>query len=304
MHKIFTDRYYNLVFNINCADQQEFIDLINTLKTQTNINPSIVKSYSGNYYDNCRATIRGSNCTESVCLGEMIGHYACDHNNNAFLDIIRDKYFYDNIIHYAVDNEATEQVEYILNINSAYANATGPRGKTPLYHAITNVSVPMVKLLLSHCANPALTFGVARTNYLDHALWVYDHYYGNDQYNADKITIIELMMHDGTEPTIDMSPEQCAIYNKIQQKYAEHNKEEQEYWEKLAEEDRAHREQEEWNEAFEQAFAEQDYDSDEEDYMNDVPSRRLPEPVRQAMIREQEKTDLKAKGRWVGSIYD
>jgi hypothetical protein len=307
MHEIFTDRYFDLEFHVKCADQQEFINLINTLKTQTNVNPSLIQSYSGDLNDYCCATMRGCGDLEYVCLGEMIGHYACDHNNNAFLDILQDKHYhvlFDQIIHYAVDNDAIEQVEYILNINSAYANAAGHRGKTPLYHAITNVNVPMVKLLLRHGANPAYTYGMAGTNYLDHALWVYDHYYGDDQYNADKITIIELiMMRNECEPTMDLSPEQRAIYDKIQQKIAEYNKEEQEYWEKLAEEDRAQREQEEWDEAFERAFAEQDYDSEEEDYLNDVPSRRLPQSVREAMLREQEKAELKAKGQWSRSKY-
>lgn len=220
MHEIFTDRYFDLEFHVKCADPQEFIDLVNTLKTQTNVNPSIIQSYSGDLNDYCCATMRGCGNDEYVCLGELIGKYACDYNNNAFLDIIQDKHYhvlFDKIIHYAVDNESIEQVEYILNINSSYANAAGHRGKTPLYHAITNVSVPMVELLLDRGADPSLLYSVAMTNYLDHALWVYDHYYGDDEYNEDKITIIRLLYQRGIEPTQPLTEEQRAVLQKVSQ---------------------------------------------------------------------------------------
>ena len=218
MHDIFTDRYFNLEFHVKCDEVQEFIDLINALKTQTNLDPSIIHSYSGDFDDYCCATLRGSGSDEYVYLVEMIGEYACDYNNNAFLDIIRDKNpdIFDTVIHYAVDNQAIAQVKYILDIDSRYANAAGHRGKTPLYFAICNVDVPMVKLLLSYGADPSFTYGVANSNYLDHALWVYDHYYSAmDDYNDNKVAIVKLMMEHGAKPNDTMSPEQLALYNQL-----------------------------------------------------------------------------------------
>lgn len=217
MHEIFTNRYCDLELHVKCDNPREFINIINAFKEQSNLDPSIVKSYSGDINDYCRAFTRGSGDIKYVSLAQVIGEYACDHNNNAFLDIINETGF-NETIHYAVDNGAFEQVEYILDINSSYANAPGPRGKNPLYHAITNVNVPMVELLLDRGADPALLYGNnVLSNYLDHALWVYDHYYGNDEYNEDKITIIRRIMSYGTEPTQPLTEEQQAVLQKVSQ---------------------------------------------------------------------------------------
>jgi hypothetical protein len=52
----------------------------------------------------------------------------------------------------------------------------------------------MVDLLLSHGANPLNTYGMAHTNYIDHAIWVNDHYYSaEDGYNEKKIAIVNLV---------------------------------------------------------------------------------------------------------------
>ncbi len=254
MHEIFTNRYCDLELHVKCDNPREFINIINAFKEQSNLDPSIVKSYSGDINDYCRAFTRGSGDIKYVSLAQVIGEYACDHNNNAFLDIINETGF-NETIHYAVDNGAFEQVEYILYINSSYANAPGPQGKTPLYHAITNVNVTMVELLLDRGADPALLYGNdVLSNYLDHALWVYDHYYGSDEYNSDKITIIRRIMSYGTEPTRPLTPEQRAIYDKYNNKYIL-DKQEQEEWEALAleheEEERRLREEEEIQKDFE-----------------------------------------------------
>ena len=56
----------------------------------------------------------------------------------------------------------------------------GHRGKTPLYYAIIDKSIELVKLLLENGANPNLKYAVCQNTYLDLAI---DCYKNDIEYN-------------------------------------------------------------------------------------------------------------------------
>ena len=205
MHEIFTDKYYDLSFHLKTVNQSLFKDFINLFNSYSGLKPEDTNIYfqqGGDMNDYCAALLRGCGNIETVSVGQIIGEYACDTNDTRFLDIlVKHGFDLSPIMIYAAKANTISAVFYCLS-QGVSTNVTGNRNKTPLYYAIDNVSVPMVRLLLDCHADPSLKFSVAQLNYLDHALWVYENYYSSEPYYDEcKIKIVELLIDTGVKMT-------------------------------------------------------------------------------------------------------
>ncbi len=209
MHSLFTDRYHSHEFCLKAVNEDLFKDFINLFNNYKGLTPDDTNLYfeqGGDIHDYCTACMRGCGDYETISVGRIIGEYACDHGDHGdhkFLDIlVKHNYDLTPIMFYATERDCINTVMYCIFKNKDYVNAFGHRGKTPLYDAITNVSLPMVYLLLDYGADPSLTFSVAQTNYLDHALWVWEHYqHSVFWYEEVKTKIVKLIIDRGTKVT-------------------------------------------------------------------------------------------------------
>jgi ankyrin repeat protein len=115
-------------------------------------------------------------------FGESAAIYACKENDNRFLEMLQ-KHNYSNfnaVLFKAVSLNAINQVKWLLNLPTINVNTLGQRWKTPLYYAIIDKSIELVKLLLENGANPNLKYAVCQNTYLDLAI---DCYKNDIEYN-------------------------------------------------------------------------------------------------------------------------
>jgi len=206
MHSLFTDSYHSHEFCLKAVNEDLFKDFINLFNNYKGLKPDDTNLYfeqGGDINDYCTACVRGCGEYETLSIGEVIGEYACDHNNTEFLDIlIKHNYSLEHVILYAAEHDCINAVMYCIFKNKEYVNTYGHRNKTPLYYAISNMSLPMVYLLLDYGADPSLTYSVAQLNYLDYALWVWENYDSDVSWHKDaKIRIIKLIIERGTKVT-------------------------------------------------------------------------------------------------------
>lgn len=206
MHSLFTESYHSHEFYLKSVNEDLFKDFINLFNNYKGLKPDDTNLYfeqGGDINDYCTAKVRGCGDYETISIGEVIGIYACDHNNTEFLDIlVKHNYDLSPIILYAAEIDCINAVMYCILKEPELVNVLGHRDKTPLYYAILNVSLPMVYLLLDNGADPKLTYSRAQLNYLDHALWVWENYHSSEPcYEEKKTQIVKLIIDHGTKVT-------------------------------------------------------------------------------------------------------
>jgi ankyrin repeat protein len=76
------------------------------------------------------------------------------------------------LLSYAILNNH-DMANYLLNL-SPNPNMPGHRGKTPLYYAILKADLDIIIKLINLGANPNLTYGMSKTNYLYFAVYRLD----------------------------------------------------------------------------------------------------------------------------------
>lgn len=186
MSEIFTDCAFDLGFDIdNESLITVFTDYINSFASDKNLDPSCIENYiklGGNLLDVCCAYRYGNGDLMCEQFGESAAIYACKENDNRFLEMLQ-KYNYSNfnaILFKAVSLNAINQVKWLLNLPTINVNTLGQRWKTPLYYAIIDKSIELVKLLLENGANPNLKYAVCQNTYLDLAI---DCYKNDIEYN-------------------------------------------------------------------------------------------------------------------------
>jgi hypothetical protein len=199
MSKIFTDSAFDLGFDI---DNESLIPIftnnINSFASEKNLDPACIENYikvGGNLLDACCAYHYGNGDLMYEQFGESAGIYACKENDNRFLEMLQ-KYNYNNfngILHKAVSLNAINQVKWLLNLPNIDVNSFGHRGKTPLYYAIRNKSIELVKLLLENGTNPNLKYAMCQNTYLDLAI---DCYENDIEYNKTQESKLEKDIED------------------------------------------------------------------------------------------------------------
>lgn len=179
MHSLFTDTYYDHQFYLKQVNVTLFKDFVNLFYYASTLNPHDTDLYfeqGGDINDTCVACVKGCGNSESISIGQILGEYACNHNDMRFIDVlVKHQYDLSSVILYSANDNSLETVQYCISIDNKYVNAQGHRGKTPLYYAILNSSIKMVEYLLDNGADPELTYSAAQLNCLDHALWVFEH---------------------------------------------------------------------------------------------------------------------------------
>lgn len=127
-------------------------------------------------------------------------------------------------------------------------------------------------------------------------------YYLADQHGAKEIC--EYIVSSGLIDTEYEVWQHIEETEEEKAKRLEEEEKEAEEWRKLAEEDERRADEERWaQEEYEQEEYRRRYfpteeELDEDDYLNDIPSRRLPESVRQAMLNAQWREEEKRQRRW------
>jgi hypothetical protein len=195
-----------------------FRDFINLFSYASNLNPHDADLYfeqGGSIHDACIASMRGCGDSETISVGQIIGEYACNHNDMRFIDVlVKHQYNLSQTVIYSSIENSLETLQYCISIDNKYVNTRGHRGKTPLYYAILNASVKMVEYLIENGADPELTYSAAQLNYLDHAMWVFENKHSKqenepitygvpfyDPLPKKQLRIIEILIKCGTKVT-------------------------------------------------------------------------------------------------------
>jgi ankyrin repeat protein len=158
---------------------KDFIEIVNKFTLEKDLTTDIVDEYinkGGAIDDFCTAIMRGCGEGMNAGLNTVVGEYACNNNDNKFLECIKkhiefETCIYEILLHRATEINAINQMLYLLDICKAEPNCMGHRNKTPLYYAIANHSLEAVKILLEHGADPNMKYGVCQFTYMDWAAY-------------------------------------------------------------------------------------------------------------------------------------